>query len=179
MGQLLRKPATWIVIGVLAVGGGAAGLYWFTPWKLFTDKQVNDSVPAVAVPDSTGEDAPADTANRLLAEGTLVDQEHATSGSVQIIELDDGRRQLILRELRTSDGPDLRVWLTDQRVVEDAAGWRIFDDGKYTEVGRLKGNQGNQVYDLPPDLDITEYHSVTIWCKRFAISFGAASLAAA
>ena len=49
----------------------------------------------------------------------------------------------------------------------------------YVELGRLKGNRGNQVYDVPAGTDLTGLVSVTIWCKRFATSFGAAEFAAA
>jgi hypothetical protein len=82
----------------------------------------------------------------------------------------------VLLDLRTSDGPDLRVWLTDQAVVEGTAGWRVFDDGRYAELAPLRGNQGNQVYDIPATVDPTQFRSVAIWCKRFAVSFGAAEL---
>ena len=59
---------------------------------------------------------------------------------------------------------------------EGSAGWRVFDDGKWVELGRLKGNRGDQVYRLPADLDPAGFRSLSIWCKRFAVSFGAAAL---
>ena len=71
---------------------------------------------------------------------------------------------------------DLRVWLSDQPVKPGTAGWKVFDDGRWVELGRLKGNKGNQVYDVPRDADLKALRSVTIWCKRFAVSFGAAAL---
>jgi Electron transfer DM13 len=173
----MRRPATWVVVGLLAVGAGF-GLYWFTPWKLFTDNEVQEAVPVVApAPTATGAaPQPAPAGNRLLAAGTFVTHEHETTGEVQLVQLGDGRRQLVLRNLSTSDGPDLRVWLTDQPVREGSAGWRVFDDGRWVEVGRLKGNKGNQVYDVPAGADLTTLRSVTIWCKRFSVSFGAAEL---
>lgn len=189
--RLLRTPVTWVVIALVAAGG-IFGLYWFQPWKLFTSNQVNDTVPVVApeAPASpsgvagpatpTAPTAPAAPAgNRLLAQGTFVTHEHATSGNAQLVQLADGRRQLVLVNLNTSDGPDLRVWLTDQAVVEGTAGWRVFDDGAWVELARLRGNQGNQVYDIPATVDLSRYRSVSIWCKRFAVSFGAAELAPA
>jgi hypothetical protein len=63
--------------------------------------------------------------------------------------------------------------------VEGRDGWHVFDDGRTVELGRLKGNRGNQVYDVPAGTDLTGLISVTIWCKRFAVSFGAAALAPA
>lgn len=178
---------TVAALGVIA----AFGLYWFQPWKLFTDNTITDEVPVVAArpaastaatatsaatatpaaADPTSA-APARRGNRLLATGTFVTHEHPTTGSAQLVELPDGRRQLVLLDLATSDGPDLRVWLTDRAVEPD--GWRVFDDGRHVELARLRGNRGNQVYDLPADIDVRDYRSVSIWCKRFAVSFGAA-----
>jgi len=89
----------------------------------------------------------------------------------------DGTRSLEIAGLSTSDGPDLRVWLTDQAVSSGTSGWRVFDDGLHLELGKLKGNRGNQVYPIPASADLGAYRSVTIWCIRFSVSFGAATLA--
>lgn len=160
----------------------AAG-YWFAPWKLFTSTTVDEALPvlpaatataATSEPSASPATPSPSPVNRLLASGAFVSHEHRTTGMAQLIRLADGRTQLVLRDLSTSDGPDLRVWLTDQLVT--TGGWRVFDDGRYVEVAKLKGNQGNQVYDLPADLDLAGLRSVTIWCKRFSVSFGAAPI---
>jgi hypothetical protein len=179
IGRLARNPLTWVVV-VLLAAGGAFGIYWFAPWKLFTDNTVNETLPNVDAA-GTGTQAgsgPAAT-NTLLASGTIVAHEHESSGTAKLVRLSDGRVQLILENLVTSDGPDLRVWLTDQPVKEGKAGWFVFDDGRYVEVGSLKANKGNQVYDIPAGTDLNGLTSVTIWCKRFSVSFGAAQLKAA
>jgi hypothetical protein len=181
MRRLLRNPLVWagmVVVVVLA----AVGLALFQPWKLFTSKEVNEAVPEVVAPpagNGSRPSAPGKTGNALLASGSLITHEHETSGDVQVVRLADGRRQLVLRNLATSDGPDLRVWLTDQPVREGVAGWKVFDDGEWVELGKLKGNRGNQVYPIPENVDLTKFRSVTIWCKRFSVSFGAAELKAA
>jgi hypothetical protein len=41
----------------------------------------------------------------------------------------------------------------------------------------IKGNQGNQVYVLPDELDLARFKSVDLWCVQFSVSFGAAQLA--
>src|SRR5262245_36470202 len=109
----MRKPAVWLVVGAVVLVGGALALYWFQPWRLITTKELNEAVPVVATgsPAATSE---APRGNRLLAQGTFVTHEHETTGRVQLVALPDGRRQLVLLDLDTSDGPDLRVWLTDQ-----------------------------------------------------------------
>ncbi|WP_425274430.1 DM13 domain-containing protein [Streptomyces flavidovirens] len=189
MRRTLGKP---VVIGVLLVGMVVAGvgLYWFQPWKLWVDDTVRDELP-VAAPATTVPDAKPDTepeapstrpstppALRTLAAGTLISHEHSTTGTAKIIRLPDGTRTLRLENLDTSNGPDLRVWLTDAPVKEGKAGWHVFDDGKYVSLGKLKGNKGDQNYVLPADLDLKGLTSVSIWCDRFDVSFGAAELAA-
>ena len=94
----------------------------------------------------------------------------------ELIRLPDGHRVLTLRDLRTSDGPALHVWLTDAPVLSNSDGWHIFDDGQYLDLGHLKGNIGNQVYPIADNADLRSYSSVTIWCERFSVSFGAAEL---
>jgi hypothetical protein len=173
-----RKVLLWGLLGVAVLG--ALGLYWFQPWKLFTSKTVNDTAPVVVAgaPSPSASASSATPVATLVGQGALITHEHATSGTAQLVRLPDGKLQLVLRDLATSDGPDLRIWLTDQPVLEGRDGWRVFDDGKYVELGRLKGTHGTQVYDVPADVQADQYTSVTIWCKRFAVSFGAAPLAA-
>jgi hypothetical protein len=103
--------------------------------------------------------------------------EHETTGTARIVRNADGSHRLELVALDTSNGPDLRVWLSDQPVKEGTAGWRVFDDGQWLELGRLKGNKGDQAYAIPAGTDLDKLGSLSIWCKRFAVSFGAATLA--
>ncbi|WP_435795313.1 DM13 domain-containing protein [Micromonospora taraxaci] len=183
----------WILRSPLARAGLAAAvvvaivaLYWFQPWKLFTDTYVDDALPpagptpAASTPAATTPSpvtsATAPAADQVLAAGEFVTHEHDTTGSAEIRRLANGRHQLVIRDLNTSNGPDLRVWLTDQPVIHGTAGWKVFDDGKWVELARLKGNKGNQVYDLPASADPADFRSVSIWCKRFSVSFGAADL---
>ncbi|MDP5026124.1 MAG: DM13 domain-containing protein, partial [Aquiluna sp.] len=56
------------------------------------------------------------------------------------------------------------------------AGWHLFDDGEYFSLGKLKGNLGDQNYEIPAELDLERFSSMSIWCVRFAVSFGAAEL---
>ncbi|GAA4182725.1 DM13 domain-containing protein [Streptosporangium oxazolinicum] len=183
--RLLRHPVTW---GVLAVGVVALGvaLYLFQPWRLFTTVEVNEALPAVAVspavspaaspgPEAAETPTPAQ-GPKTLAKGTFVSHEHETEGRARVLELPDGSRVLRIEDLNTSDGPDLRVWLSDQPVKKGNAGWFNLDDGEHLELGELKGNRGNANYAIPAGADLDSLRSVTIWCRRFGVSFGAAAL---
>ncbi|WP_316575735.1 DM13 domain-containing protein [Nocardia canadensis] len=155
------------VLSVLAAGFVAAlvvGLYLFQPWRLFTTTTV-DEAPVTA----TG-GAPLS----VIASGEFLSHEHETTGSAQLQRSPDGTLVLRITDLRTSDGPALHVWLTDQPVIGDD--WHNFDDGTHLDLGALKGNEGSQNYTLPADTDLSAIRSVSIWCARFHVSFGAATL---
>jgi hypothetical protein len=176
-----RRRRILIGAGVVVVIGVAFGLYWFQPWKLLIDHRVNEALPALATePVAVATAEPTQEPDGgpravLLARGTLISHEHSTSGTVSVIRQPNGHRVLAIADLRTSDGPVVKVWLTDQKVTPD--GWHVFDDGSYVNLGGLKGNLGNQLYPIPDGADLSVLHSVTIWCDRFDVSFGAAELA--
>ena len=156
----LLRPAILLPVAVVAVVAVATGLYLFQPWRLLTDVTVDEATPASTV----------------VAEGTFISHEHGTSGTVQVLDLGDGERVLRLTGLDTSNGPDLKVWLADAPVLDGPDGWFVFDDGDYVDLGSLKGNQGNQNYPIPATVDLAALTSVSIWCDRFNVSFGAAQL---
>jgi hypothetical protein len=179
----------------------SAGTY-FQPWKLFTDTRVEEALPqltetTVALKDEiTDKDDEKVAKNEeslsssksatdptevidppeVLAEGNFITHEHATTGSVKILKYSDGSRILRIENLKTSNGPKLEVWLTDAPVIEGLDGWRVFDDGRYINLGALKGNIGSQNYSIPSEINLDDYSSISIWCERFSVSFGAAVL---
>ncbi|MFD5567548.1 DM13 domain-containing protein [Streptomyces cadmiisoli] len=179
--KVLGRP---LVTGalVVAVAGAGLGLYWFQPWKLWQDRTVEEALPgAVATSGPPAATAPSSSAPApaTVAAGDLISHEHATSGTVKLVRLTDGSHVVRLENLDTSNGPDLRVWLTDAPVREGRAGWHVFDDGRHVSLGRLKGNKGSHNYAVPQDIDLARYSSVSIWCDRFDVSFGAAELTGA
>ncbi|MFB8775693.1 DM13 domain-containing protein [Streptomyces broussonetiae] len=194
MGRVRGMPTRPVVVGVLVVAVAlvGVGLYWFQPWKLWQDETVEEALPEVTTaPTATvapetpqaGASGPAEPTEPagpvVVASGELISHEHATSGTVRLLRLTDGSHVVRLEDLDTSNGPDLRVWLTDAPVKEEVDGWRVFDDGKYESLGKLKGNKGSQNYPLPAGVDPADFSSVSIWCDRFDVSFGAAELARA
>jgi electron transfer DM13 len=179
-----RWRAAVIAAAAAAVVAAAVALPLFEPWRLFTDKVVDEALPS-AVPISTQSSSttpPTVSAARTSAGpaklliGKLIAHEHETSGTVVVLQLADGSRVLRLENLHTSDGPDLKVWLSDAAVVSGRAGWHVFDDGRYVSLGSLKGNHGNQNYPIPASVKLSDFGSVAIWCDRFNVSFGAAEL---
>ncbi|MGW8601368.1 DM13 domain-containing protein [Streptomyces sp. NPDC055893] len=168
----------WAAAAAVAVAFVVAGLVWFRPWALWVDRTVDEALPSAAPRTApAGEPSPrVPVAPVTVAHGTFISHEHATSGAVKIVRLADGSHALRFEGLETSNGPDLRVRLSDAPVKEGRAGWFVFDEGTYVNLAKLKGNKGDQNYQLPADLDWSAYTSVSIWCDRFDVSFGAASL---
>ena len=62
--------------------------------------------------------------------------------------------------------------------AEDKAldGEIVKGDFDNVELGTLKGNQGDQNYDLPLSVDLNQYQAVAIYCERFHAIFGGAKL---
>jgi hypothetical protein len=158
------KRSNWIVgLAVL----GAIGWYLFRPELLFVNKQVNESLTA-QVP------AGADQAvSMAVASGPFHSVAHETKGLATVHQLPDGARLLRLTEFVTSNGPDVRVYLI---AAADATDDATVKQAGFVELGKLKGNQGDQNYHIPADLELDKYRAVTIWCRRFGVNFGTAPL---
>ncbi|MFJ7157105.1 DM13 domain-containing protein [Streptomyces sp. NPDC101118] len=175
-----KRKQWWAAAVVAGLAVLAAGLVWFKPWALWVDESVHEALPSAkaAPPGTQGTGAaPPPSGPVTVAQGAFISHEHATTGTVKIIRLADGTHTLRLEGLDTSSGPDVRVWLSDAPVKPGKAGWRVFDDGQYVNLAPLKGNKGDQNYPLPANVDWAAYPSVSIWCDRFDVSFGAAALA--
>ena len=90
---------------------------------------------------------------------------HKAEGIVKVINLADGRTFLRLENLKITNGPDLYVYLSVGK-----------DPSDIVNLGRLKGNIGNQNYEIPAGTDLSKYDTVLIWCKAFSTLFGSAKL---
>lgn len=175
-GRLLRHPLVLTAAAALVVAVGL-GAYWFQPWKLFTNTIVDEALPTATAPASPG--APAATEEpAVVSQGSLISHEHETTGTVRLLRLPDDSLVLRVQDLNTSDGPDLHVVMSDQPVIEGTDGWHAFGQGRSVDLGPLKGNRGSANYPVPADVDVSGLDSVSIWCERFGVSFGAAELAA-
>jgi len=184
LGLTRRVVVPAVVVLVAAV---AFGLY-FQPWKALTDTAVDEALPGAAASAHPSPMKPKDMREREgketkemrhgpvdLARGHFVTHEHGTSGTARTVRLADKSRVLRLEDLRTSEGPDVHVYLS---MLDAQAVKRGLGEGAI-ELGKLKGNLGNQNYAVPAGTDLGEFHSAVIWCERFSVSFGAADLAPA
>jgi hypothetical protein len=183
MTRMGRKRRTGILAIALAAGAIAiiGVLVWFQPQRLVMTQRVDETLPAPGAPSPTAAgggqaDQPSIRTLRpppiTLAAGSFRSLGHATSGRAAALDLRDGRRFLRLDNLRTSNGPDLFVYLS----ATPADGQRDAFDDDFVSLGRLKANEGNQNYEIAAGVDLRRYRSVVIWCRRFTYAFGAAPL---
>jgi Electron transfer DM13 len=163
----MSKRNIGIVVGVIVL---AAGWYAFRPELLFIDKTVNEDFPGGAQMASIGKGP------MVVTKGNFKGLAHETKGLASIYQLPDGKRTLRLTDFETSNGPDVRVYLaaTDVEKGNDA-----LKKAGFIDLGSMKGNKGDQNYDIPANVDLNKYRNVTIWCARFGVNFGTAPLASA
>jgi len=196
-GFVRRRPLVSGIGAAVLVGVGAWLVFGFFGFQtLFTDEEVEEANPFVAGPgpsglavDETTEemadamnkardevgksgddavDEPAVANVTTLVEGSFIGRAHPTTGTAKVIT-DGTQRFLRFEGFQTDNGPDLNVYLATgapDGLPED-----------FIDLGDLKGNIGDQNYELSDDIDLDRYTTVFIWCVRFSVAFGAAPLA--
>lgn len=130
---------------------------------------------AASAPDVSATEAMPPTSPVAIAQGRFVDADaiHKGSGQAMLYQLPDNRHVVRFEDFRTTNGPALVVYLAKHPAPMQASDVL---DGGYVSLGKLKGNIGNQNYEIPADADISEYNSVVIWCELFDVLFSPASL---
>ena len=157
----------WILVGLAVVL--LAGWALFRPELLLVNRTVSENFPA-APRSAAGSQTP-----RQLLSGQFKGYAHETEGTAAIYGM-DSKRILRLTNFRTSNGPDVHVYLVAAPDAKDDA---TVKNAAFVDLGSLKGNIGDQNYDVPDTVDLGKYRAVTIWCRRFSVNFGTAPLAPA
>jgi hypothetical protein len=111
--------------------------------------------------------------SKVLARGEFHNADKTGKGTATVYELTTGKRVLRLTDFHTDNGPDLYVRLIAADDANDTASVAKTD---HVELAKLKGNKGNQNYELPEGVDLARYRVVSIWCNRFSVNFAAAPL---
>jgi hypothetical protein len=159
----LRLP----VIGAYLMTVAVVGFYLGR--SMFLDDEVNENVVMAAPerPAARGQERPR---NVLLASGDFRSVAHSATGTASAIRRARGGRVLTLTSFEVDNGPDLRVYL----VAGPARDESEVDD--FEDLGALKGNKGDQQYDIPRGLNLDRYSTVVIWCRAFSVNFARAPL---
>jgi hypothetical protein len=144
------------------VGFAAGNAFWYLASPLWIDVTVSESAPTQAsVPLMTGTFRDADSI-------------HRGKGTVTILDAGNGRRLARLTDFQVTNGPDLEVWLVAKPHIQSSSDVTA---SKNVTLGQLKGNIGDQNYEIPANVEINDYESIVIWCEQFGVLFSAADLA--
>jgi hypothetical protein len=167
----LALGGTWVAVllGTVAIGY----------WTGFRDSRVMEDV-AMAAGRASGEQRDTglaasdsgrtDDAVRRpleLAAGAFEGADgHDATGTAAVIERPGGGRVLTFTEFDVDPGIDVEVYLTPgTESVADRV-----------ELGGLKGNVGDQQYEVPPSTDLRRYSNVILWCTPFTVRIAVAEL---
>lgn len=156
-----QKTARNALLAVAALLLIVVGWYLFRPELLFVDTAVNETLDVAAT--SGNPAAPP------IWSGTFQSLAHETTGTAAVFAAGDGSHIVRLTDFRTSNGPDVRVYLV---AGTDGTSDEAIERGEFVDLGALKGNVGDQNYAIPADIDLDRYRSISIWCRRFSVNFG-------
>ncbi len=160
----LRVPVLGAYLLTAVVVGGYLGR------STLMDDEVNERVVRVSPPAADESGAAERSRNVLLRRGRFEPVAHAVTGTATTIRRARGGRVLTLTGFEVDNGPDLRVYL----VAGPARDESEVDDFK--DLGALKGNKGDQQYELGREIDLNRYRTVVIWCRAFSVNFARAPL---
>jgi hypothetical protein len=114
-------------------------------------------------------------ANKAVFTGKFHGRVHKTEGRATVYQGTDGKLVLRLTNFKTSNGPDVHVILVATKDADDDANF-LKNNVDRIELGKLKGNEGDQNYEIPAGTDLTKFRAVSIYCERFNANFGVAPL---
>ena len=127
-------------------------------------------------PSANGQDSTKhDNQVKTVETGAFHGKVHQTSGRATIYREENGKLVLRLTSFKTSNGPDVHVILIAAKDADDDANF-LKSDTERVELGKLKGNEGDQNYEIPAGTDLAKFQTVSIYCERFNANFGAAPL---
>lgn len=132
--------------------------YLFRPERLFINEKVNESLSVAH--------------GQQILSGDFKSLAHETTGRAEVYDI-NGKHVLRFTRFSTSNGPDVHVYLV---ASPEASNDDTVRHAGFINLGILKGNQGDQNYELPSNADLTTYRSVSLWCERFNVNFGSCSL---
>lgn len=162
----MKRTHVAIAVSLLVLGLVAAEVFYFRFHTYFQQVEVSEPMRAPELPPSSTVAVP-----KTIAQGSFVeiDAIHKGSGTARIIQETDGS-YVRFENFRVTNGPDLYVYLSDT----ETPGNTLASLGNYTNLGVLKGNVGDQNYDIPATH--TDSRTVVIWCEEFGVLFSYAPL---
>lgn len=164
-----RLLAPTLAALAVAALGATAGFWYFSVRDVVVDEEIVVAAEAEPMPAGKAGRAqePKSAGPVSLARGRFHGEDgHDGSGVATVVETPDGRRLLTFSRFDVSPGPDVDVYLTPSGSSIDD---RI-------ELGDLKGNVGDQQYEIPVPSDLGRYDNVILYCVSFTVRIAVAPL---
>lgn len=131
------------------------------------------AAPTTTMPPTTTTTEATPEGPVLLSASEWISLGHPGTGTVLVYRQPDGSHVLRFEDLDVSNGPDLLVILSASPLVDDRG---AYSAAEYFSLGDLKGNKGNQNYEVPTEINLDDFQTVAIWCRRFNYTFNAADI---
>ena len=121
--------------------------------------------PPTAVSPTASSEAQAsdlsDFEQQLPLSGEFVSQAAATDGTVEIERRGDGSVWVVFEEFHTGEAGDLRLYLKEDALLQDAAGFWGSSEGGY-EIALIDPGAPSQEIEVPGAWDMPAIQSLTV-----------------
>lgn len=158
---------TKIIVGIIVAIAIPVAAYVISP--LFINNTIDEPLPTNLKTDMMADKMSGGSMAKLnMISGMFVgvgDGIHDAQGTAKILQLDDGSKILRFEDFKSTNGPDLYVYLATDQSASD-----------FVSLGPLKANIGNQNYQIPEGTDLSKYDTALVWCKQFSVLFGSAEI---
>lgn len=149
-----KKSMKKLLIVIMATAAVVMA-YWLTS-PLFITKRVDEKLESVARTSEV----------QVIAQGIFAGLAgHNGEGTAKLLKIGEKYYIRLEDDFRVTNGPDLFVYFGK--------------DGQYAasaRLGALKGNEGGQNYEVPAEIDPSQYNEVWVWCRAFSVPFAKAIL---
>ena len=167
--DMVQPVLAGLLAGALIAGGS---YYWFSVRDDEVDEDVAMAGEAAAAPGggeskTTGGKAAEPAVNVEVASGSFTGEDgHSGSGTATVIDQASGPQVLTFTDFDVDPGAAVEVWLT---TGPNETSDRV-------DLGNLKGNVGDQQYEIPAGTDLDKYATVVLYCTPFTVRIAVAPL---
>ncbi len=146
-----------LIIGIVLVV--VAGIAAYLIYPVFNVKESSEASPLQEIKENTEE-----INEKIISQGEFIASAHDVKGKALIIE-EDNKKILRFEDFETINGPDLRIYLSNDLDIDDSI-----------DLGPIKATKGNVNYELDSSTNIEKYDKVLVWCRAFRVLFSYSNL---
>ena len=95
----------------------------------------------------------------VIDRADMIARAHEVEG-VALLVKSGNETFLRFENLKTINGPDLRIYLSSDLSANDTV-----------DLGPIRATEGNVNYTIPPGTDLLKYKNAMIWCRAFGVLF--------